>query len=410
MTNTTLSASIVAKAAVGILENELVMANAVYRGYEDEFSKKINGYTVGDTITVRKPTDFTVRNTITASAQDVKEAKLSIQVNQIAGVDFAFTSQQLTLNIGELSERVIRPAMIQIANQIDQQVMSLYKDIPQWVGTPGTLVQSFAGFAKGAQNMDQRSVPMGGRSAVLAPADFWALAGSQTALFSQAINNKSYREGEIGKIGGIDTFMSQNAPTFTTGPMGGTPLINGAAQNTTYDTTGANTQTLITDGWTAAAAARVVAGDVFTIADVFDVNPVTKATLPFLKQFVVKSNGSSDAGGNLTLTIAPQIITTGAFQTVSAAPDDDAALTFVGTANTSYTNNLFFDRNAFALVTVPMVKPPGAVECSRMSKNGISVRVIPFYDGTNDKSTWRLDVLYGTKTIDPRLAVRVSGT
>jgi len=410
MTNTTLSASIVAKAAVGILENELVMANAVYRGYEDEFSKKINGYTVGDTITVRKPTDFTVRNTITASAQDVTEAKLSIQVNKIAGVDFAFTSQQLTLNIGELSERVIRPAMIQIANQIDQQVMSLYKDIPQWVGTPGTLVQSFAGFAKGAQNMDQRSVPMGGRSAVLAPADFWALAGSQTALFSQAINNKSYREGEIGKIGGIDTFMSQNAPTFTTGPMGGTPLINGAAQNTTYDTTGANTQTLITDGWTAAAAARVVAGDVFTIADVFDVNPVTKATLPFLKQFVVKSNGSSDAGGNLTLTIAPQIITTGAFQTVSAAPDDDAALTFVGTANTSYTNNLFFDRNAFALVTVPMVKPPGAVECSRMSKNGISVRVIPFYDGTNDKSTWRLDVLYGTKTIDPRLAVRVSGT
>jgi hypothetical protein len=410
MTNTTLSASIVAKAAVGILENELVMANAVYRGYEDEFSKKINGYTVGDTITVRKPTDFTVRNTITASAQDVTEAKLSIQVNQIAGVDFAFTSQQLTLNIGELSERVIRPAMIQIANQIDQQVMSLYKDIPQWVGTPGTLVQSFAGFAKGAQNMDQRSVPMGGRSAVLAPADFWALAGSQTALFSQAINNKSYREGEIGKIGGIDTFMSQNAPTFTTGPMGGTPLINGAAQNTTYDTTGANTQTLITDGWTAAAAARVVAGDVFTIAGVFDVNPVTKATLPFLKQFVVKSDGSSNAGGNLTLTIAPQIITTGAFQTVSAAPADNAALTFVGTADTSYTNNLFFDRNAFALVTVPMVKPPGAVECSRMSKNGISVRVIPFYDGTNDKSTWRLDVLYGTKTIDPRLAVRVSGT
>ena len=410
MPNTTLSASIIAKAALGILENELVMANAVYRGYESEFGKNINGYTVGDTVTIRKPTDFTVRNTITASAQDVTEAKTSITVNQIAGVDFAFTSQQLTLNIKELSERVIQPAMVQIANQIDVSVMNLYKDIPQWVGTPGTLVQSFAGFAKGAQNMDQRSVPQGGRSAVLAPADFWALAGSQTALFSQAINNKSYREGEIGKIGGIDTYMSQNAPTFLTGPMGGAPLVNGANQNTTYDTTGANTQTLITDGWTAAAAARVVAGDVFTIANVFDVNPVTKATLPILKQFVVKSNGSSDGSGNLTLTIAPQIITSGAFQTCSVAPADNAALTFVGTANTNYTNNLFFDRNAFALVTVPMVKPPGAVDVARMSKNGLSVRVIPFYDGTNDKSTWRLDVLYGTKTIDPRLAVRVSGT
>jgi hypothetical protein len=410
MANTTLTASIIAKAAVGILENELVMANAVYRGYEGEFDKKINGYEVGDTITVRKPTDFTVRSTITASAQDVQEAKTSIQVNQIAGVDFAFTSQQLTLNIGDLAERVIRPAMVQIANQIDVQVMSLYKDIPQWVGTPGTLIQSFAGFAKGPQNLDQRSVPQDMRSAVLAPADYWAMAGSQTALFNNSINGQSYRRGRIGEVGGMDTFMSQNAPTFTTGPMGGTPLVNGANQNTTYDLTGTNTQSLITDGWTAAAAARVVVGDVFTIAGVFDVNPVTKATLPILKQFVVKANGSSDGSGNLTLTIAPQIITSGAFKNCSVAPADNAALTFVGTANTGYTNNLFFHKNAFALVTVPMKKPPGAVDVSRQSKNGLSVRVIPFYDGVNDNSTWRLDVLYGTKTIDPRLAVRVSGT
>src|SRR6187402_3099440 len=142
MANTTLTASIVAKAAIGILENELVMAGNVYRGYEGEFDKKVNGYEIGDTITIRKPTDFTVRNTITASPQDVSEAKTTLTINQVAGVDFKFTSQQLTLNIGELSERVIRPAMIQIANQIDVQVMNLYKDIPQWVGTPGTLIQS----------------------------------------------------------------------------------------------------------------------------------------------------------------------------------------------------------------------------------------------------------------------------
>ena len=409
MSNTTLTASIVAKAAVGILENELTMAGMVYRGYEEEFDKKVNGYTVGDTITIRKPTDFTVRNTITASAQDVQEAKLTLQINQVAGVDFQFTSQQLTLNIADLSERVIRPAMIQLANQIDVQVMSLFKDIPQWVGTPGTLISTFAGFAKGAQNMDQRSVPQGGRHATLAPADFWALAGNQTTLFSQAINNKSYREGEIGMIGGFDTHMSQNTPTFTTGPFGGAPLVNGVSQNTTYDLTGANTQSLITDGWTAAAA-RVVTGDVFTIPNVFDVNPVTKAILPILKQFTVTANGSSDGSGNLTLTIAPQIITSGAFQNCSAVPADNAALTFVGTANTAYTNNLMFDKNAFALCMVPMVKPPGAVDVSRQSKNGISVRVIPFYNGTTDVSTWRLDCIFGTKTVDRRLAVRVSGT
>lgn len=412
MSNTTLTAAIVAKAAVGILENELTMAGMVYRGYEDEFDKKINGYTIGDTVTIRKPTDFTVRNTITSSAQDVQEAKLSLQINQVAGVDFKFTSQQLTLNIADLSERVIRPAMIQVANQIDVQVMSLFTDIPQWVGTPGTLVQTFAGFAKGAQNMDQRSVPQGNRTAILAPADYWAMAGSQTALFNNSINGKSYRQGRIGEVGGFDTYMSQNAPTFTTGPFGGSPAVNGAAQNTTYDLTGVNTQSLITNGWTAAAAARVVVGDVFTIAGVFDVNPVTKATLPILKQFTVApgSTLASDSSGNLTLTIAPQIITSGAFKNCSAVPGATAAMTFVGTANTAYTNNLYFDKNAFALCMVPMVKPPGAVDVSRQSKNGISVRVIPFYDGINDISQWRLDCIFGTKTVDRRLAVRVSGT
>jgi hypothetical protein len=410
MSNTTLTASIIAKAAVGILENELTMANAVYRGYESEFGKKINGYTVGDTITIRKPTDFTVRTSITASAQDVQEAKLTMQINKVAGVDFKFTSQQLTLNISDLAERVIRPAMVQVANQIDVDVMGLYKDIPQWVGTPGTAISTFAGFAKGPTNLDQRSVPQGYRSAILAPADYWAMAGGQTALFQPVVGKSAYRDGRIGKVGGIETYMSQNAPTFTVGPLGGTPLVNGASQSTTYDLTGANTQTLITDGWTASAASRVKKGDVFTLAGVYDVNPVTKATLSFLKQFVVVADGSSDGSGNLTLTIAPQIIISGAFQNCSAVPADNAALTFVGTAATAYSNALFFDKNAFALCMVPMTKPPGAVDVSRQSKNGISVRVIPYYDGTNDVSNWRLDCIYGVQTVDRRLAVRVSGT
>src|ERR1044072_4427590 len=119
MANTTLTASIIAKAAVAILDNELVMARKVFRGYEEDINKKVNGYTVGDTLTIRKPTDYTVRDGKTASAQNVTEGKTTITVNKFKGVDFKFTSQELTLNIKELSERAIRPAMVQLANQID---------------------------------------------------------------------------------------------------------------------------------------------------------------------------------------------------------------------------------------------------------------------------------------------------
>ena len=411
MANTIVTPSIFAEAAVKILDNELVMANKVFRAYEGEFDKNVNGYKVGQTISIRKPTDFTVRSGATASSQDIVEGSTSITVNQQKGVDFKLSSTELTLQIGDLAERVIRPAMVQLANQVDVDVMSLYKDVPNWVGTPGQVVNSFADFAVAPTRMDLTAVPLDNRCAVLSPTDYWAMAGSQTSLFVNGIAQPAYRKGSIGEIGGLDTYQAQNIPTHTVGPLGGTPLINGASQNVTYASVkDTGQQTLITDGWTAAAAARVVQGDVFTIAGVYDVNPVTKATLPHLKMFTVKAAASSDGSGNATITISPPIISSGAFQTVSAAPADNAALTFMGTAATGYAQNLAFHKNAFALAMVPMELPPGAVTPTRKSYKGLSVRVIPYYDGTNDVSNWRLDILYGIKTIDPRLAVRFNGT
>jgi hypothetical protein len=108
--------------------------------------------------------------------------------------------------------------------------------------------------------------------------------------------------------------------------------------------------------------------------------------------------------------MTPAAILTGAHQTVSATIADGAAIAVLGTDSTGYRQNMVFSKNAFSLVSVPLVAPPGAVDVSRQSYKGTNVRVIPVYDGTNDVSKWRLDVLYGVKTIDSRLAHRISGT
>jgi len=71
---------------------------------------------------------------------------------------------------------------------------------------------------------------------------------------------------------------------------------------------------------------------------------------------------------------------------------------------------MVFQKNAFALAMVPMIRPPGAVEVARESYKGTSVRLIPTYNGTSDTSLFRLDVLYGVQALDPRLATRLSGT
>jgi hypothetical protein len=409
MANTTLTASVIAKKALAILENNLVMGGLVYRGYEEEFSQRVNGYTVGDTINIRRPTDFTVRDGRTASSQDVVEGKIALTVNKQKGIDFEFTTADLSLNIDELGERVIRPGMVQLGNQIDRDIASLYMDVWNWVGTPGSTIDSFADFAKGPERLDLSAVMQDARSGVLSPSDYWAMAGSQTALYMQDVAKGAYRDGKVGDIGNVPTYMTQNVQTLTAGTRNQTATMQ-ASQSTTYvlskDT---QSMTIATGGWTQSTS--ITQGEVFTIAGVFAVNPVTKATLAYLQPFVVKATVTTTATtATTTLTISPPIISTGAFQTVSAAPAQSATITILGTATVNYPQNMVFHKNAFALAMVPMVRPPGAVDCSRQSYKGYSVRVVPFYDGISDISKWRLDVLYGVRAIDPRLAVRVSGS
>lgn len=402
MSNSILTIDVIASEALRILDNELVMAKQVYRGLESEFGNAMNGYEAGDTVSIRRPTDFTVRDGATAVNQDIVEGKTTITVDKQKGVDFGFTSKELTLNIGELSDRVIKPAMVQLANQIDADIMALYKYVPNWVGTAGQTINSYADFAKGPERLDEFAVPSE-RTAVLSPADHWGLLGSQTALYIQDAAKGAYRNGSLGMIGGVDTYMAQNVPTHVVGSDVTSVTVNQSitASTTTYASVKDTMQQTIT-----IAGGNFNPGDVIAIDGVYAVNPVTKANLGFAKQFTVISYDSN------SLVIYPAMIWSGAFQNIYTADDDlnGATITAIGTAGTGYRQNMIFHKNAFALAMVPMISPPGAPSVSRKSYKGTSVRMIPTYDGTNDRSNFRLDVLYGVKAIDPRLATRISGS
>ena len=412
MANTTLTASIIAKTALPILENELGFLGKMNRGWEAEYSTNVNGYKPGASVDLRRPADFTVRSGATLSVQDVIEGKNTLTVDQQKGVDFEFTSTELTLDVAQLGERVIKPAMSSLVNEIAEDVLStMYKGLYHWVGTPGQTINSFADWAKGPERLDEMAVNQSGRNAILSPADHWGMVGSLTGLGVESAVGGALRNGRLGMIGQVDTWMSAVLPSHTVGAHGGTPLVDGASQNSTYDNAKNTwTQTLITDGW--ATSQDLKEGDVFTIAGVNMVNPKTKADTGILQQFVVTADVTTNASASLdtSIVISPPIITSGPHQTVTAAPADNAAITYAGTAGTSYKQNIFFHEDTMALAMVPMERPAGAVDVGRESRNGVSVRVIPVYDVTNDKSQWRLDVLYGRKVADPRTGLRASGT
>jgi hypothetical protein len=158
MANAFITPTVIAKAAVRILDNELVMARRVYRAYESEFDKTVNGYKPGSSINIRKPTQFTVRSGAVASIQDVTEGTTSITVNSQQGIDFKISSTDLTLNFNQLADRVIRPAMVRLANKVDQDVHALFTNVWNWTGTPGNSISTFAKFMAGVQRLNEGDV------------------------------------------------------------------------------------------------------------------------------------------------------------------------------------------------------------------------------------------------------------
>lgn len=412
MPNTLITPSMIAKEALMQLENNLVFANQVHREYVKEFK---GGQ--GSTVSIRRPVKFNTSNGATMVTQDVDEKSTNITVDQRKHVGWEFSTQDLTLSIEEYSERYIKPAAITLAQTIDRSISSLYSSVWNSVGTPGTTPANFAAVAAAAQRLDEMSVEPSPRTMAVNPAAAYAVAGNQTTLQAVGdVRRTAYEDAMVGRVAKFDMFSSQNIVNHQVGVATGTPLVNGGAQNVTYAAAIGNTwsQSLITDGWTNSTANILRAGDVFTIAGVFAVNPVpgegSKQVMPYLQQFTVLANATSGAStGPATLTISPPIITSGPHQTVSAAPADNAAITVLGTSNGFFPQNLGFHKNAFALVTVPLEMPDGASFKARESYNGFSMRVIKDYDITNDVEKIRLDVLYGVKAIYPDLACRLWG-
>lgn len=398
--NTLLTPTIIAKETLLQLTNSMSMSKHVYTAYKNEFVK------VGSTITVRKPNKFRAIKQVARSNTNITEPSTSITVDTQAQVSWAFSSQELTLTIDEYSKRYIQPAALALANQVDSDLCGLYKDVYQSAGTPGTTPATFAALGDAQRMLDDAGAPSDRRVAIINPKTNWALADGLKGTFAQNVAKDLITKGYLGTIANLSLYMDQNVVRHTTGVFqtASTPVVNAD----TPVVTGATT--LATEGW-ASSAGTVTAGDVFTIAGVFDVNPMSGASTGELKKFTVRTARTS-TGVNLLLDISPTIVygATNAYTNVSGLPANHAAITFIGTESTAYPQNLIFHENAFALVTVPLEIPSGVWGARETDPEaGLSCRVVKQYSIEDDNEVIRLDVLYGIKTLYAELACRLWG-
>lgn len=410
------SPKVFANAGLKLLKNHLVLAKLVdNESVNKEFTAEKAGGKPGGTVYVKRPPEFTVRDGRTAAPQDVLEGEVAVTIDKQKGVDVQFTSMEETLTVTSLlKSKAMESAMSKLGSQIDSDLQGETLEFPGWVGTPGQKITSPAAFFVAPERMDELAIPTEGRYAVMTPPDTYGMAGNLLQLAAQqgSIAKNALEKAKIPVLGNTDPYMTQTTPVLTTGTRAasGASLINGANQNVTFSSVRTNfQQTLNIDGLT--SGHTVKRGEVFEIAGVYAVNPMTKQTLPFLAQFVNLADATANGSGEATLTIANPIITSGAYQNVSAAPADNAAITWMGTASTPYRQNVAFHKTALKLVSAKLVRPyNGEFEFAKDPDTGLTIRYWRYSEGGSDTHNHRFDVIYGCVNIDRRLGLRFSGT
>lgn len=396
---------IIAKMAAGFLSDHVQFVKSIDKADKSDFGG-MNGYQAGDTVQINVPSQFTLGTgaDITSTIQELKENKVPLTVNNQYNVPVAFTSAEIATDLALKSwaKRVLEPQMITLANNIEsacltQAVNATYN----LVGSAGNTVFDTDTILAAGQKLDESGcADYDNRFVLLNPSANRSAVNARKGLFQQSTAiSEQYKNGAMGMADGF-TFLRNNLlPTNT---MGNDIVFE---VRTTVSTQGQ--ATLVVEGLTANTG-TVKKGEVFTIDGVYAVHPVTKATLPYLQQFVATADKTADASGYATLDVSPAMYTTGSQQNISAFPQDGAAITPYGAASTGYAQNLAFHKSAFRFVSLPLVQPDGVDMVGQETVDGITVRIVRAYDIKSDKMIMRADVLWGLANVRPEWAARIT--
>ena len=404
MSNSILTIDMITRKSLEILENNLVITRNVNRQYDDSFA--VEGAKIGSTLRIRVPDRALVTDGAALQVQDDNEQYTTLTVGSQKHIGVNFTSAELTMQLDDFAERVLKPRISQLASSIDADVANAYKSIYSAVGTPGTTPGTSLVMLQAQQKLNEYAVPMQNRYLTCNPAANAQLVEGMKGFFNPTSTiSKQFASGMMGTgvLGYDEVNMSQSILNHTTGTRSATASLTISGTTTTQ---GATTVSIAGDS----GAATLKQGDVFTIANVFSVNPQTRQSTGSLQQFVVTADATASSGTWASVSISPALYTsTNALATVDSFPQNSAAVTVLGAASTQYAQNLVYQKDAITFATADLLLPQGVDMASRQVHNGISMRIVRQYDINNDRMPCRIDVLYGYSVIRAPMAVRMWG-
>lgn len=399
------AAGLLAKAAAKELVDNLQFCKSIDKADESDYKGK-NGYSAGDTIYITKPARFIPITSfdITSSINDFAEEKVALVLDTPVTVSVSLDSQELasTIDVSQVYNRAIKPAIHSIAQTVESTFLTTAVNATyNTVGTAGSTVFNTNAMMDATARLGQYLAPTQDRFALLDPIATQSAVVSRKGLFQSSSEiAKQYKDGVMGMADGFAYLSNNLLPTHTRGTQTG---------SLTVATTSVNAATTI--ALTGTSGGTLKAGDVFTVANVFAVHPITKVTQSFLQQFVVTADNTASGTAYTGVAISPTIYdaTTGkALQNVNRFPTSADVVTLVGSLSTGYTQNLCFQKGAFRMVSVPLIMPEAVEFAEQATHQGITVAIVRAFDVLKRRMITRVDFLGGITATRPEWACRVT--
>jgi coat protein Gp5 len=402
--------------ALRVLKNKLVFLKGCDRSNEYLFAKP--GQKSGNVINVRYPARYVGRTGEGYSPEPFVQSSFPVVIRPLQGVDIDMPSTDWTLNIDKVEEDVLNPAMAQLVNNVEFDCMQMaYQGVANFVGTLNTAPTTAVNpLLAGAYLRNEAAPDDVTPRLLISPNTNASIVPGLSGLFNPQVKiSDQFEKGLMAKKTlGWDWYETQNTRLHTIGPLGGTPTMSATA--------GQTGSSIVTMGWTAAAAKRLNKGDVIEIANVNAVNPMTRQVYGGLRHFVVTADVYSDGAGNATIPISPSIVPAPlAFATVDNTPAGSALISVFSVAaagqaaiaNTTSAQCLGYAKEAFTFAGVSQHVPKGSTEMAYEATDpdtGIQLRFIRQYLGKDNLFINRFDVLYAFGVPYPQLAVRLQST
>ena len=330
---------------------------------------------------------------------------------------FKLSATEMTLDLTDFFNRYFNTSVEEFAFEYDIAAANeMMGGCFHVNGTPGTAIDLKAAQFVRAHATDVAIPRRSTNCALLSPTDIAELGEDLIGLYDGPLIGEGVRTTFMGRLAAWNVFESVHTTQLVCNDYGaGTPLVN--------MTSGYQGNMLPTDGWASSEQKILNKGQLIQIANVNEIQPRgDRRETGRIATFVVTANVNSDASGNATIPIYPEIndgsltttggdndtITLKGFETVNAKAANNAAITVLGTKGTTYRQGLFFDKDVAQIASIPIVAPESAgwQGFEMDEETGLSITITGDFDIADLVDRKRADVMGAIKTTYPELGVR----